>query len=865
MKLRLSLLGLISVALTANAEDLQTGKINVFSPGPLPSIGISQDIVPGSIQVIKPQDVQDQSGVSLADYLNNNTQGISFNEVGGNPWQPEIFFRGYSAGSITGNPQGLSIFVDGVRENQPFSDVVLWDTIPTWALAGTQVVAGSNPIYGLNTLGGAIAMQTKNGKLFNQGRIEGTVGSWDRTAGLIEYGGIIDGTNVDYYFGYKHSSEHGWRDHTPSHLNQAFGKIGNDFENGRIELSYTGASNNLIGNGLAPEYLLGSDNEGVNTVPDLTENRYHKLNLALTQYISETAMFSANAYYRSSNRYTLNGDAEIEWDADNLQDVNGNATDAIRGGRYIVGYSAYQIDDVEGETRTTKTKQDAYGLSAQLTLTDNLFGYQNHFVTGLNLETSLVSFVQNEYEGSNILAGRVIHAKSGDFENNTDLQGRSDTFGLYAVDTLSLNDKWHVTGGLRYNYTEIDNKDRRADQSGGSLTEKQSWSRINPTIGLTFKPSERYSTYVSYSESNRAPTSIELGCSNPEIACSLPTQMADDPPLDDVVSKTYEVGARGNFSKEFNWNAAIYHAMNHDDLMFINTNAQNGLGYFDNVGRTRRDGLDFGFGGESLFGIKNTEKFSWSASYGYVNATYDSDLELTSDANSSRTTSTTSYNSYDDNQLTSGGAATEVTENLWSIYGSYDADGAGAGVVLDGLGVATDENGVVLGGVLGVTEAAALTASLDDFVEWIEDNVGVETSKINVSKGDQLANLPQHRLKFRLNYEVNNKTRLGLTAMGYGKAYLMGNENQKHDGDGETSGYVIFNADAHWSPAKNWLISFKAINLLDKNYYSGGRLLMNGFTGIGTETRAGADAFRGPGYVPGSPQAAWLTISYQFK
>ncbi|MDC0626395.1 TonB-dependent receptor [Methylophilaceae bacterium] len=845
MKLRLSLFGLMSIALTANAEDLQIGKINVFSPGPLPSIGISQDIVPGSIQVIKPQDVQDQSGVSLADYLNNNTQGISFNEVGGNPWQPEIFFRGYSAGSITGNPQGLSIFVDGVRENQPFSDVVLWDTIPTWALAGTQVVAGSNPIYGLNTLGGAIAMQTKNGKLFNQGRIEGTVGSWDRTAGLIEYGGIIDGTNVDYYFGYKHSSEHGWRDHTPSHLNQAFGKIGNDFENGRIELSYTGASNNLIGNGLAPRYLLGADNEGVNTVPDLTENRYHKFNLAITQFISDTAMLSANAYYRSSNRYTLNGDAEIEWDGDNLQDVNGLATDVNRGGRYIVGYSDYEIDEVEGETRTTKTKQDAYGISAQLTLADDLMGYKNHFVTGLNLETSLISFVQNEYEGSNILAGRIIDAKTGEFENNTKLQGRTNTFGLYAVDTLSINDQWHVTGGVRYNYTEVDNTDRRADQSGGSLTEKQSWGRINPTIGVTFKPNDRYSTYASYSESNRAPTSIEMGCSNPAIACSLPTQMADDPPLDDVVSKTYEVGARGNFSKELSWNAAIYHAMNHDDLMFISTNAQNGLGYFDNIGRTQRDGIDLGFGGETLFGIANTEKFSWNASYGYVNATYDSALELTSDANSSRSTSTTSYNSYDDEALIDDD---NPTETLVSLAGLYN-------------GVYTDAD------VSSITTATDASDGTDaaEFAEWVEDNVGIETSKINVSKGDQLANVPQHRLKFRLNYDYSSDFRLGLTALGYGKAYLMGNENQKHNGDGETSGYLIFNADAHWSPAKNWLVSLKAINLLDKDYYSGGRLLMNGFTGVGTNTRSGADAFRGPGFVPGSPQAAWITLSYQFK
>ena len=191
-----------------------------------------------------------------------------------------------------------------------------------------------------------------------------------------------------------------------------------------------------------------------------------------------------------------------------------------------------QIEAPSGETRTTKTKQDKYGVTAQLTFTDKLFGYENHFVTGVNFETSLIGFVQNEYEGSSFIGNsRVIDTNTGEYSNRSNLQGRTKTAGVYAVTTLSLNDQWHVTGGLRYNYTDVDNKDRRSDQSAGSLTEQQSWARINPTIGVTFKPTENYSTYVSYSESNRAPTSIELGCSNPALACSLPTQMADDPPF----------------------------------------------------------------------------------------------------------------------------------------------------------------------------------------------------------------------------------------------------------------------------------------------------------------------------------------------
>ena len=199
-----------------------------------------------------------------------------------------------------------------------------------------------------------------------------------------------------------------------------------------------------------------------------------------------------------------------------------------------------------------------------------------------------------EYEGAAMTSERRLVKGDGEQEVNTDLSGRTKTFGLYAVDTLSLNDQWHVTAGARYNYQEIDNVDKRsaADQEDGSLTEVQSWGRINPTIGVTFRPSDAYSADASYGESNRAPTSIEVGCSNPEIACTLPTHMADDPPLDDVVAKTYEFGFRSS-QKNYDLSGAIYRAVNHDDLQFVNTNAQNGLGYFKNIGEGKDDNIGY--------------------------------------------------------------------------------------------------------------------------------------------------------------------------------------------------------------------------------------------------------------------------------
>jgi outer membrane receptor protein involved in Fe transport len=294
--------------------------------------------------------------------------------------------------------------------------------------------------------------------------------------------------------------------------------------------------------------------------------------------------------------------------------------------------------------------------------------------------------------------------------------------------------------------------------------------------------------------------------------------MADDPPLDDVVSKTYEAGARGRLTSDISWNASIYHAMNHDDMQFISSNAVSGMGYFDNIGRTRRDGIDLGFSGTTLplsfLSESMQNKLSWNASYGLVHATYDSDLELTSPANNSGNPSTSSYNEID-----------EDSEFYADAQQIADLDGQG--------------------NTLG------------------NDELYVQNNVINVKKGDQLANLPMHRIKLRLNYDATDKFRIGSNVIGFSKAWALGNENQSHDGDGEVPGYVLVNLDATYKPAQNWTVALKAINIFDKEYYTGGRLLQNAFTGVANNTRD--EAFSGMGVIPGSPQAAWMTISYDFK
>jgi len=600
-KLSASILLALSYNISAD-EPYKIGIIDVYTNTPLPSIGLPINMVPSSIQTVNGQEINQQAGVSVADYMVNNLQGVTVNEVGGNPYQLEINFRGYNATPISGNPQGLSVYVDGVRMNQPFSNTVLWDLIPDFSIESMQMVAGSNPVYGLNTLGGAISMQTKSGRTFNKKAIDFSAGSWGRQTSLMEAGGISEDGSYDYYIGYQHFTEDGWRDYSPSHVNQLFTKVGWESDTSRYEVSYSGAHNLLIGNGLTPKDLLGSDLEGIHTLEDETKNNYGKLVLSATEYWDDATMFSGNAYWLRSDRKTGNGDLNDEY--------------------------ANPGDD-EGVQNATGTKQDAYGANGQITFDQDWLGRRNQLIVGVALESSIIKFAQTEQEQATLLANGFFGGALGDVEQTTGLTGKTKSAGLFATNTHSLNDRWDINTAARYNFIQVNNEDTFNSAGGAtSLTGNAHYERINPSVGLTFHPNDNYTTYASYSESNRAPTSIELGCSNEAQPCNLPTQMADDPPLEMVVAKTVEFGARGKIANNMSWNAAIYSGKNQDDILFVYANASNGLGYFTNVDETTREGIDLGFSGQF-------DDLSLEVNYGFVMARYGSDFTIANEVNTS--------------------------------------------------------------------------------------------------------------------------------------------------------------------------------------------------------------------------------------
>lgn len=593
--------------------------IEIVGTTPLYGIGLPVEKVPANVQTVKGKALEDQRSLTIADFMAQNMTGVNVNETQNNPFQPNVNFRGFTASPLLGTPQGLSVYQDGVRINEPFGDVVSWDLIPMNALANMSLMPGSNPMFGLNTLGGAISMQTKRGYTHRGGAVELSGGSWGRYNAQAEYGGVA-ANGVDYFFAGNYFDEDGWRDASPSKVRQMFGQLG--WRNDATDLSLTMslADNNLIGNGLVQkEFLSAQGWDAINTKPDQTVNKMAFLNFNGSHWFNDATMLSVNAYYRNVRTRTLNGDVNDDVDED---DFNADCA------------SFADPEDAEsgcgGALNRSKSKRIGYGVTGQINFNQDLLGHKNLFIAGLGYDRSRTDFEQST-EFGNINPSRGVDG-AGIFSDEAEvgLRGVNRTWSLFATDTFSFNDVYHLTLSGRFNHTRVENRDRLIPDASDpeSLTGNHSFNRFNPSIGLAITPSKTLSFYASYNEGSRAPTAIELGCANPDQPCKLPNAMAGDPPLDMVVSKTFEGGVRGKVMNGIGYSASLYRTENTNDIQFIAANSS-GAGYFDNVGKTRRLGLDLGLSGE-------IGKFRWYAGYSYVKATYQSRFDLVSEVNSSR-------------------------------------------------------------------------------------------------------------------------------------------------------------------------------------------------------------------------------------
>jgi outer membrane receptor protein involved in Fe transport len=623
----------------ACAEDQDTGPTNaaaareapqvvVIGNAPLPGLGLPLNQVPASVQTGNSEDMQHQQTLGIGDYLNNNFSGVNASESADNPYQMDIYYHGFTASPLLGTPEGLSVYVDGVRVNESFGDTVNWDLIPESAISTVTLMSGSNPVFGLNTLGGALSVQTKSGHENPGTQLEGYGGSFGRRAFEGETGG--EAGPFDYFFTANYFDETGWRDLSPTRVYQGFGKVGWQNAKTDIDLSYTYADTDLYGDGATPMSMLDYRRAATYT-PDITDNHLNFLNLTGTQFLTDQLLFSANAYYRRLVTDAINGNINDSY----LEPLPGApiACSAALTTRAAIAYCT------PGQNATTLTTQHSAGFGAQLTDTQNLFGLKNQAILGVSYDDARDGFAQAfQYGGVAPPPDHALVYYDSPLNNETviSLNGSNKIFGVYFTDTLSPNELLHLTTSVRYtsNTETLDGYSIDTDPADvgmgfdepSAVTGDHTFSRVNPAFGFTLTPTSSLTFYADYNEASRAPSVIELGCANPAAPCGLPNDFASDPDLKQVVARTIEVGARSTpADPRLTWSADVFRTTNSNDIQFI-ASAVN-AGYFDNVGSTRRQGFDAAIGGKE-------GNFTWRVAYSFVDATYQSSFEVNAESNS---------------------------------------------------------------------------------------------------------------------------------------------------------------------------------------------------------------------------------------
>lgn len=588
--------------------------IEVVGVTPVAGTDVAMERLPYDVQSVDDVALSRALSPDLGDYMNRRLAGVTINAAQGNPLQPDLQFRGYTATPLLGGSQGLSVYLDGVRVNEVFGDTVNWDLVPQAAIERMSLLAGANPVFGLNTLGGAISIRSKSGFSDPGTRFELYGGSFGRSDVTFETA-RNDGA-WGWYVMANRFDEDGWRDASPSNANTLYGTLSWRGDDASLDLHLGHGDTDLVGNGASPVQQLAERWQGIFTAPDETANRMHVASLEGAFAPSAHAKLSFNAFRRQVDTRSYNGDGvdagECADDDDILCDDDGEPIIDQHGNALPSSYDA--INNI------SHRRQRSEGGTLQFAFDAPLAGRDNQFVAGVDVNDGRLDF-DSAVEAAVFDDDRHTSSGSGIFIPADALAVRSRTRsgGLYVTDTLSVTDRFAVTLSGRGNRTRTTISDLTG--TNPDLDGRHSFSRFNPAAGITYRWTDAMNFYGGYSESTRAPTPVELTCADEDAPCKLPNQFLSDPPLKQVVAKGWEAGLRGAIADgRLDWRIGAFRVTNIDDILFQATGgAQSNEGFFANVGDTRRQGLQ-----ASVSGTAAARRLTWYANATWLDATYRS-------------------------------------------------------------------------------------------------------------------------------------------------------------------------------------------------------------------------------------------------
>jgi len=615
---------------------------------PVPGGEIDKDKVPSNVLTIDAHDLDHSKTPSLLDGMMRALPGVSLGDQTGNPFQRDLDYRGFTASPVLGTPQGIAVYQNGTRINEAFGDVVNWDLIPEMAIA-RMTLQPNNPLFGLNATGGALSIEMKNGFTYQGAEAQLLGGSYGRIQSGAQFG-WNDG-HVSAYVAAEGAFDRGWRDFSSqSKVRRMYADVGVRGDQTEFHVSFTGADNKLGSVAATPIEMLNQRWSSVFTWPQSLHLQMEMIQANAKWTPTDTLTLQANGYYRHYQTARVDGNATDAQPCDagiglDNQFCIGDGQTPLNQNMPTANTLAGDVALGEIDRNTVKT--DSYGGSLQATNTTQLFSHDNHFVVGTSVDHGNTNFAATSELGTvdnNLFVnglGVYIDQPLADI-SPVSLNAKNTYVGVYATNTFDITQQLAFTAGGRFNWAQINLQ----DQTGLAplLNSNNNFQRFNPVVGLTYKVNPGLTAYAGYSEANRAPTPLELGCSDPNNPCLIDNFLIADPPLKQVVSRTIEGGLRGELSGggsayapmplkakaairaaeegwRLRWGVSLFRIENSDDIINVASPTNQAFGYFMNAGTTLRQG------------VEAKADFAWQrwtayANYTFVDATFRSTFDV---------------------------------------------------------------------------------------------------------------------------------------------------------------------------------------------------------------------------------------------
>jgi iron complex outermembrane receptor protein len=544
--------------------------VGSIRPDAGPTVGSG---VPARVTTLGAEDVDAYEPRVLSD-ATRQLAGFSTYDDLGSPYKLNISSRGFYSSPVVGLPQGVAVFLDGVRMNEPEASQINFDLLPMDHIQRIEVLSGNGSLLGRNALGGAINLVTARGTGPTRADFEASGGSFGMFRGEANISGLTPG-GFDWYMGGNYNREDGWRKVTGAEEYSGFvsgGKLG---PTSGIRFQGLYADSYAQTAGSLPETIFASSPDS-----NLSANDYEDLwqfQGAVQGYKQLGAgKASATVYFRRHRAERFN---------------------------------ANQPDD-----------PDVFGISYNST-----FGFTGDYRWATLLGDELALKLRGGVDGSISRVRIDIFADSVKFGGERELTTRVRS-PLWDVAPFLMADltKGRVTlsAGARYDYVRIPFEnllDPTADTVG-------TYEQLNPRVGVTLAVGTGASVFASWGKSFRSPAVIENACADPESPCPLPFALGDDPPLDPVKASTVEAGFRyatSNLALE----GSVYHMSVRNDIFLTPFGEEEPTGstidgFFINLDETRRAGLELGAAYRFPAG------HSAYLNYAFTRATFESPAEI---------------------------------------------------------------------------------------------------------------------------------------------------------------------------------------------------------------------------------------------